>query len=83
MVGRSGVASRSVADDSLSISQMHSVGLAIRIINPVPSSLKQNCTVFAIELETKKPLIKYAIPDLDLLELCLWLADFKGGPVVC
>ena len=48
----------------------------------VKSSLQNNCTVLAIELETKKPSIKYAIPDLDLFKLCLWLADLKGGPVV-
>ena len=52
MKGKIGVASRFIADDSLSILQMHHVGLEITISNPVIFSLQNNCTVLAIELET-------------------------------
>ncbi len=43
--------SRLVADDSLSILKMHRVGLATTS-SPVKSSLKNNCTVLGLELET-------------------------------
>ena len=43
--------SRFVADDSLSISKMYSVGL-VTISNPVKSSPQNNSTVLRIELET-------------------------------
>ncbi len=46
-----GVGSRFEADDSLSISKMHRVGL-ITISDPVPSSLELNCTVLGVEFET-------------------------------
>ncbi len=42
--GKGGVASRFVANDSLSILKMHRVGL-ITISNPVHSSLQNKCTV--------------------------------------
>ncbi len=82
MQSKSGVACRFVADDSLSILQMHRVGLVTTISDPVLSSLQNNCTVFGVEPETIKHCIVWVIPDLDLLELSLWLADFTGGPVV-
>ncbi len=44
--------SRFVADDSLSILEMHRVGLAITMSNPVHFSLEHNCTVLGVELET-------------------------------
>ncbi len=49
--GEGGVGSRFVADDSLSFLEVHRVGLVI-ISNPIIFSLKNNCTVLAIELET-------------------------------
>ena len=80
--------SRLVADDSLSLLQIHRVGLEttsmslMRPTSPVKSRLQNNCTVLGIEFEAIKRLIPFAIPDLDLLQLSLWLADLKGGPVV-
>ncbi len=50
--GKTGVASRFVADDSLSRFQVQCMGLAIPLINPVPSSLHHNCTVLGVELQT-------------------------------
>ena len=80
MVGVVRVASRIVADDSLSISKMHSVGL-VTISNPVSTSVQNNYTVRSVEFETNYNLIRLAIPDLDLCELSRWLANFKGSPV--
>ncbi len=77
-----GMASRFVADDSLAIRKMHRVGHAIATSNPVYSSLQNNCAVFVVELETQKLFKVWVVPDLDLLELSLWLADFKRGPIV-
>jgi hypothetical protein len=51
MIGVGGVGSRFEADDSLSILEMHRVGLAT-ISNPVISCLQNNCTVLGEELET-------------------------------
>jgi hypothetical protein len=45
-------AKRSVADDSLSISQVHCVGLETTNMNPVRSSLQHNRTVLGVELQT-------------------------------
>ena len=81
VAGSRGVASRFVADDSLSILKKHRVGFTT-ISNPVPSSLQNNCTVLGVENETQELLILYVIPGLDLFKLNLWLADLKGGPVV-
>ncbi len=47
-----GAASRFIADDSLSFSKMHRLGLVITNGNPVKSSLQNNCTISAIKLET-------------------------------
>ncbi len=44
--------SRSEAYDSLSILQMHRVGLAPNNSKRVPSSLEHNYTVLGVELET-------------------------------
>ncbi len=82
MRGRIGGAIRSVADDSLSIRQMHCVSFEQTLNNPVKFSLQNNCTVLAIELKTSQLLILWVKHDLDLLELHLWLGDLKGGPVV-
>ena len=82
MIEAVGIGSRSVTDDSLSVRKMHRVGLAPIKSGPVPSSLQNNCTVLGVELETSKSMIAWIVPDLDLLELSLLLADFKGGPNV-
>ncbi len=76
-----GVASRSVADYSLSLLKVHRAGL-VTLSNPVRSSLKNNCTVLGVELQINYLLIIFVVADLDLFELHLWLADLKGGPVV-
>ncbi len=85
MVGISGIrgtTSRFVAEDSFSIRKIHRVGLET-FVNPVLSSLKHNCTVLAIELQTFQcVIILLVIPDLDLFDLSLWLAALKAGPVV-
>ena len=49
LIGVVGPGSRFVAKDSLSILEMHRVGL---ISNPVLSSLQNTCTVLGEELET-------------------------------
>ncbi len=82
MIGIVGVGARFVADDSLAIRKMHRVGLLTTISIPVPSSMLNNCTVLGVENETQEFLILYVIPDLDLFNLNLWLADFIGPPVV-
>ena len=50
--------------------------------NPVISSRQNNCTVLGLELETYQHLIFMIIPDLDLVNLSLWLVDFNAVPVV-
>ena len=79
--GRFGVATRFVADDSLTILKMHRKGLAITINNPVKSSLQNNCTVLGVEFETLKTEGFFAIPYLNLVNLSLWLVDLKAAPV--
>ncbi len=54
-IGETG--SRFVADDSLSIIQMHRVGLAYISCHLGLSSLQNNCTVLGVEYETKQQLI--------------------------
>ncbi len=46
------VASRFVADDSLSILKMHRVGLVKLIVNPFMSGLQNDCTILVVELKT-------------------------------
>ena len=76
------VGSRFVADDSFSILKMHYVGLTRIISNPVVISLKNNCTVVGIDLETMKYLIVWVIPHFDFLDFSLWLVDLNEGPLV-
>ena len=53
MVGKYEAATRFVADDSLSILKIHSVGL-VTIINPVHLSLQNKFAVLGVKLQTKK-----------------------------
>ena len=76
------VNSRFVADDSLSILQMHRVCTATTISSPVISSLQNKCTVLGVELKTTKTSIDCAITDFDLANLSLWLVNLNAAPVV-
>ncbi len=76
------IGSRFEADYSFSILKMHRVGLTRAISNPVVISLKNNCTVVGIDLETMKNLIVWVIPNFDLLDFSLWLVDLNEGPLV-
>ncbi len=45
------------------------------------SSLQNKCTARGVEFETLNHLIVWVIPDLDLLNLSLWLFDIKAAVV--
>ena len=60
---------------------MHREEVVIRII-PFKSSLQNNYTVLGIEFETKQRSNAWVIPDLDLFDLSLWLADLDAAPVI-
>ncbi len=51
ITGVDGVTHRFEADDSLSLFQIHCVGV-VTISNPIILSLQHNCTVFRVELQT-------------------------------
>ncbi len=74
-----GVGSGFVADDPISILEIYRVGLPIIIIsNPVIPSLQNNCTVLGVESQATQTLVIWRIPDLNLANLSLWLADLKA-----
>ena len=49
VIGIIGSASRFVTDDSLSVLEIHRVGLVSYISNPVKSSLQNNCAVLVVK----------------------------------
>ncbi len=75
------VGSRFVANDSLSILEMHRVG-HVAFISPVKTCLQNNCFVLGVEFETTEYLINRAVSDLDLLYLSLWFAYLNLGPPI-
>jgi hypothetical protein len=82
MIGVFGVGSRFEADDSLSVLEMNRVDLVTTRSNPAQSSLKNNCTVLGVELKTTQVLRVWVMPDLDLGDLSLLLAELGVYPVV-
>ncbi len=81
-IGVEGVGSRFEANDSLSIREVHCVGLVFTISKPVVSSLQDNCTVLGVKLETRQTFSVWIIADLDLGDLSLWLFAIQAAPIV-
>lgn len=73
-----GVGSGFVADDPISILEIYRVGTPIIISNPVIPSLQNNCTFLGVESQATQTLVIWRIPDLNLANLSLRLADLKA-----